>query len=171
MPPKKRTPIMGKKSVKKRTLPKKRISKKSVDSSVFTDEVVCIPVSLDTVSESRGEPIAVTPILIPEKSSTIERHHAHITQAVFLSVGFMVLFTTFLFVSTKMKAQDYSASVSAVVAATPFNTKPKPQPTWWDKIDLLTKLYVGTGVVGAFVVGLGALTLLPKKKKRSHNMI
>lgn len=158
MPPKKRT------SVKKRTSPKKRISKSSVNASVLADEAISVPVALDTAPESQEEPITSAPALVPENSFVIERHHIHITQAVFLSVGFMVLFTTFLFVSTKMKAQDYSASVSAVVAATPFNTKPKPQPTWWDKMDPLTKLYMGTGVVGAFVVGLGALTLLPKKK-------
>lgn len=158
MPTKKRT------SVKKRTLPKKRISKKSVDSSILTDEVVTVPASLDTVPEPQQESTMLTIVPVSKESLISERYHIHITQAVFLSIGFMVLFTSFLFVSTKMKAQENSASVSAVVAATPFNTRPPKQPTWWENIDPLTKLYVGTGVVGAFVVGLGALTLLPKKK-------
>ncbi len=151
MPPKKQAPT------------KKKISKKRVRASapVPALEIEPICVSSDTPLEIE-EQIFVTHI--PEKPVIVERHFVHIRQTVFLSVGFMVLFTSFLFVSTKMKAQENSASVSAVVAATPFNTRPPKQPSWWEKIDPYTKLYFGTGAVGALVVGFGALTLLPKKK-------
>ena len=106
------------------------------------------------------------PILIPVPAQpiVIEKHIVHLRQAVFLSVGFMLIFTTFLFVSTKMKAQDNSTSISAVVAPNEFNTRPPKQPTWWEKIDPYTKLYAGTGAVGVLVIGLGVLVLLPKKR-------
>jgi|GEM_PF-1854496 len=163
MPPKKQAPL--KIVSKKQTLPKKPRVKKSAPKLVsepITKQVaesVQIPVQELIVQEPQQIPQHT-----PEKIVIVQQH-IHLRQAVFLSIGFMVLFTSLLFVSTRMKAQEYSASISAVVLATPLNTRPPKQPNWWEKIDPYTKLYGGTAIAGVVVIGLAALLLIPKKKK------
>lgn len=146
--------------------PAKRVSKKSVQRAVpiIAEKISSPLLTLETTpQDEQQEQSLIMPV--PEKKSSVREHHVHLTQAVFISVGFMALFTTFLFISTKMKAQEYSASVSAVVAPTPFNTRPPKQPTWWESVDPYTKLYGGTALAGAMVLGLAVALLLPKKRK------
>ncbi|MBI2644700.1 hypothetical protein HYW94_00800 [Candidatus Uhrbacteria bacterium] len=154
MPPKKRTLVV-----------KKRSSKKSKKTEISAPEILSAVILSDAPMEPNEQVIAPSlPASVPQPVTTVQ-YHVHLKQAVFLSIGFMVLFTSLLFVSTKMKAQENAASVSAVVAPTPENTRPPKQPSWWETIDPYTKLYGGTGIVGASVLGLATLLLIPKKKK------
>jgi hypothetical protein len=163
MPQKKRTPDKTKALIKKRA-PKKTIRVQESEVQNPMSESLHIPMTPETpVEDQIIQEHTYVSQPVPEK--VVVQHHIHLKQAVFLSIGFMVFFTSLLFISTRMKAQEYSASVVATVLPTPLNTRPQKQPTWWDTIDPYTKLYAGTGIAGAIVVGLATLLLLPKKKK------
>ncbi|MBI4600177.1 hypothetical protein HY732_04660 [Candidatus Uhrbacteria bacterium] len=73
----------------------------------------------------------------------------------------------FLFLPPPLFAEGpRSASVSATVLPTPENTKPKREKNFFEKMDPVQQLTVGSGVgLGGIVLGGGLFFVLQRRKK------
>lgn len=96
---------------------------------------------------------------------TVSKPRNMIQHGMVLGALFLVLFATLAFISTQIKAQQYSAGVAAVVAPNPYNTRPPKQTNFFERMDIGTKFTVGSS---AALVFMTAILFLLLHKPRKH---
>ncbi|MBI4239998.1 hypothetical protein HY620_03340 [Candidatus Uhrbacteria bacterium] len=119
-----------------------------------------------------SQPILMKTCAGTEKYYQKKRKSLTYEHSLLVVASFVLLFSTFLTVSTGLKAQEFAASVSASVPETPYNslTTKNKMIFWWNKLDPYTQLMIQSGSGLVFVTCIALILQLQHRHIVRHKL-